>query len=102
MVAEVVDARERAGELAGARLVVVPYVGHHIVKLQDLTAFVLLSEACVEGDFGNVQRRAVATGPGTGGTGWAGPSWLSRGPSWAWRARDSRASSESLFPHAAG
>lgn len=102
MVAEVVDARERAGELAGAGLVVVPYIGHHVVKLQDFTAFVLFAEACVEGDFGNVQRRAVAARPGPGRTRWARPAWLSRGPSWAWRARNSRASSESLFSHAAG
>ena len=97
VVGEVVDTRQRAGKLAGARFVVVPHVGHHIIELQNFTPFVLFPEACVEGNFGTVQRRAVATGPGPLWTRRAGFTGISRRPLWARRPRKSRASSEPLF-----
>lgn len=97
MVGEVVDAGQRAGELAGARLVVVPYVGHHVIKLQYFTPFMLFAKACVEGDFGTVEGWAIATGPRPWWTGWAGLARFSRGPFRTWRTRKSRAPSEPLF-----
>ena len=97
MVGEVVDARQRASELAGTRLVVVPYIGHNVVKLQYFTPFVLLPEACVEGDFGTVERWAISTRSRPWWTRWAGLARLSRGPFRTWRTRKSRAPSITLF-----
>lgn len=100
MVREVVDAWQGAGELAGTRLVVVPYVGHHVVKLQYITPFMLFPEACVEGNFGTVDGLAVATLSRPCWTRWAGLARLSRGPFRTWRTRKSRVSSEPLFAFA--
>lgn len=100
MVGEVVDARQWAGELASTRLVVVPYIGHNVVKLQYFTPFVLLSEACVEGDFGTVDGWAISTRSRPLWTRWAWLARLSRGPfrTWrTWRTRKFRAPSITLF-----
>lgn len=43
MVGEEVDARQRAGEFASAGLIVVTYIGHHIVKLQYFIPLMLLA-----------------------------------------------------------
>ena len=97
VVGEVVDARQGAGELAGARLVVVPDVGHHVIKLQYFTPFVWFSEACVKGDFGTVEGLPVAPGSRPRWTRWARLARLSRGPFRTWRTRKSRGPSEPLF-----
>lgn len=98
VVGEVVDTWQWAGELASAGLVVVPHVGHHIIKLKYFTPFVLFAEARVEGNFGAVERGAVATRSRPRGTRWTRLTGLSRRSSWAWRTRKSRASSKAWFP----
>lgn len=101
MVGEVVDARQRAGELAGTRLIVVPYIGHHVIEFEHLAPFVLFPQASVEGDLGTVEGRAVTTWSRPRRTRWTRLARLSGrafGTRWTWK---SGAPSETLFAPAA-
>lgn len=55
MVGEVVDSREWAGELASGGLIIIPHIGHHIIKLENFTALVLFAQTSVEGYFRAVE-----------------------------------------------
>lgn len=64
MVSKEIYSRYGAGEFSRAGVVMIPEVCHHIVKLQQLVALVLLFEPRVKGDFGYgaVGGRANGTG----------------------------------------
>lgn len=96
VVGKVIDTRQRTGELACRWLVVVPYVGHYVIKLQYFVPFVLFPEASVEGDFGSVEGGAIATGSRPRRTRWPRLARLSRGSLRTWGPRKSRAPSVAL------
>lgn len=100
MVGKVVDAWQRAGELACTGLVVVPHVGHYIIKLKYFTAFVLLPQAGVEGDFWTVNGLSVPSRPRAWWTRWTGFTRFSRRPFGTRRPREPRAPSKAVFPSA--
>ncbi len=84
VIGEEVDSRKRAGEFACGRLIVIPYICHHIIKLEYLTPLMLLAQTSIEGNFGAVEWWDVSPWAWTWRSRRTWLSWLSRWPTWAW------------------